>query len=193
MNDIVLLGFEQATITNDILNLIRETGQSVSVLTPEKFLTGSYNSNSQYIITVTQDMNLRKQLSNMLEIVGLKRGTFVHRTAVVDPTAVISPGTVLYPFTTLLYKTNIGLDCIITPYSMIAHQTTIGKNNIILPGTLIAGSNIVGDYCVFGLRSSVIDKLLITDNVKIGAGSLVTKNIEVSGTYAGNPARKVSQ
>ena len=31
--------------------------------------------------------------------------------------------------------------------------------------------------------------LVICDNVVIGAGAVVTKNIDIAGSYAGNPAK----
>jgi UDP-3-O-[3-hydroxymyristoyl] glucosamine N-acyltransferase len=56
---------------------------------------------------------------------------------------------------------------------------------------MIAGSTNIGKYCLLGIRSTVIDKLEICDNVVVGAGSLVTKNITAPGNYVGSPARKV--
>jgi UDP-N-acetylbacillosamine N-acetyltransferase len=43
--------------------------------------------------------------------------------------------------------------------------------------------------CLSG--SVLIDKISVCDDVIIGAGSVVIKNITESGTYVGNPARKV--
>ena len=43
-----------------------------------------------------------------------------------------------------------------------------------------------------GAGSTVIDHISICDNVMIGAGAVVVKDIMESGTYVGIPARKVS-
>lgn len=50
--------------------------------------------------------------------------------------------------------------------TQIAHHVSIGSNATILP-------------------------VSICENVVIGAGSVVTKNIEEPGIYAGNPAKKI--
>jgi UDP-N-acetylbacillosamine N-acetyltransferase len=81
-------------------------------------------------------------------------------------------------------------DCVLGPYSMISHNSTIGQGSIVHPGVLIAGSTQIGRYCLLGIRSTVLDKLKICDDVVIGAGSLVTKNISTPGNYVGSPARR---
>jgi acetyltransferase-like isoleucine patch superfamily enzyme len=48
----------------------------------------------------------------------------------------------------------------------------------------------VGNNVSIGTNSTILP-IWITDNVVIGAGSVVTKNITEPGIYAGNPARKI--
>ena len=46
----------------------------------------------------------------------------------------------------------------------------------------------IGNYVSIGTNATILP-VNICDNVVIGAGSVVTKDIDTSGTYAGNPAR----
>lgn len=48
----------------------------------------------------------------------------------------------------------------------------------------------VGNRVSIGTNATVLP-VTICDDVVIGAGSVVTRNIQVPGTYAGNPARKL--
>jgi len=48
----------------------------------------------------------------------------------------------------------------------------------------------VGSYVSIGTNATILP-VTITDNVVIGAGSVVTKDIREPGVYAGNPARKL--
>jgi acetyltransferase-like isoleucine patch superfamily enzyme len=48
----------------------------------------------------------------------------------------------------------------------------------------------IGNKVYIGSNSTILP-ISICDDVVIGAGSVVTKNITESGTYAGNPARKI--
>ncbi len=191
MKPIVLLGFEQSTLTNTIANTIRQSNKNVTILNPEQFLQHGGTSTVEYMVTVSLDLDLRQQVIEKLDQDQLARATFVHSSAVVDVTADILPGTWIGPFASLFYQSNVGKDCIIAPYSMVGHRSQIGNNCLMTPGVMIAGSTKIGNQCTLGLRSTVIDKLDICDNVYISAGSMVTKNITESGHYVGSPARRV--
>jgi acetyltransferase-like isoleucine patch superfamily enzyme len=45
--------------------------------------------------------------------------------------------------------------------------------------------------CLIGAGAVILDKLSICDNVIIGAGSVVTRDINDAGTYVGSPAKRV--
>lgn len=75
----------------------------------------------------------------------------------------------------------------------------IGKNCRLLEGVVImadGGSHdaaVVGDNCFFGIGAKVVGAVSIADDVAIGAGAVVTRDITEAGTtWAGVPARKIS-
>jgi acetyltransferase-like isoleucine patch superfamily enzyme len=51
-------------------------------------------------------------------------------------------------------------------------------------------STIIGNNVSIGSNATILP-VSICDNVVIGAGSVVTKNIKESGIYVGNPAKKI--
>ena len=191
MSKIQLIGFAEATLTNDILNLIQDTGQDCKILVPDNFFAGKYDSADQFIVTVTRDRTLRKEICDLLDQRHLSRATFIHATAVIAKNSTVEGGTFIGPCASTFYQSHIGKDCIIGPYSFISHKTTIGRGCLIHPGTMIAGSTIIGEYCLTGIRSTIIDHLNICNDVIIGAGALVTKSITQPGNYVGVRARKV--
>ena len=48
----------------------------------------------------------------------------------------------------------------------------------------------IGNNVSIGSNASILP-VTICDNVVIGAGAVVTKNIDTPGVYAGNPAKKI--
>ena len=73
----------------------------------------------------------------------------------------------------------------------IAHNVIIGKNSAIAASCAIAGSSQIGDNFQMGGLSGVLGHLKICDNVKVGAHTLITKNIDEPGEYIGiMPAQK---
>lgn len=85
----------------------------------------------------------------------------------------------------------VGDHSIINTGAIVEHEVSIGNNVHVAPGAVICGRCKVGNHVLVGAGSTIIDKLSICDDVIIGAGSVVVQSISESGTYAGNPARKV--
>ncbi len=48
----------------------------------------------------------------------------------------------------------------------------------------------IGNHVSIGSNATILP-VNICDNVVVGAGAVVTKNITESGVYAGNPAKKL--
>jgi acetyltransferase-like isoleucine patch superfamily enzyme len=50
---------------------------------------------------------------------------------------------------------------------------------------------VIGNRVAIGSNATILP-VRIVDNVVIGAGSVVTRDIMAAGTYAGNPARRLA-
>ena len=82
-------------------------------------------------------------------------------------------------------------------YNIVVHSgAVIGKNCILRHGVTIGAKDeagllvpTIGDSVEFGVGVIVIGKIIIGNNVKIGAGSVVVKDISEGEVVAGNPAR----
>lgn len=57
---------------------------------------------------------------------------------------------------------------------------------------MVNGDCVIGDACFIGSGAVIANKVCIANECIIGAGSTVPKNIPTSGTYVGNPVRKIS-
>ena len=84
--------------------------------------------------------------------------------------------------------------------TIVVHgNARIGKNCRLQEGVTIGATNgsheaaTIGDNCYFGSGAKVIGAVSIADDVAVGAGAVVTKDITESGTsWVGIPARKIS-
>lgn len=111
------------------------------------------------------------------------------------------------PFVEIQKSVVIGSGCKIQSHAFICEMVTIGDNCFISHGAMFindtfAGggpaqgkkdlwrSTIVGNNVSIGTNATILP-VIICDNVVVGAGSVVTKDITSSGVYAGNPARKI--
>ena len=116
---------------------------------------------------------------------------FVHETSIVDEKVKIGKNTKIWHFCHISSRAKIGKNCkiqgeVIIDYSHYWH-ITIGENVTIAPRVHILAHDA---STKLHLGYTKIGKVDIGNNVFIGAGSVVTKNIDESGVYFGNPAKK---
>jgi len=101
----------------------------------------------------------------------------------------------------------IGQNCKIQSHSFICELVKIGDNCFVGHGVMFINDlftnggpangdkslwkeTSIGNNVSIGSNATILP-VNICDNVVIGAGSVVVKDINKSGVYAGNPARKI--
>lgn len=191
MNKVILIAFPQASLMGDIVEMFQNSGKDVEILDPYLFLEQGSNVSIPHMVFVTLDFDLRRQVIDKFDQDGHARFTYVHPTADVSANAVIGAGCFIAPFVKIFSQTTLESDCIIGPYSMVSHKCFIGQGTMCHPGTMIAGTTSIGKYCKLNMRSTVIDHLTVCDYSEIGAGAMLTKNVDIPGVYIGTPARRV--
>ena len=99
----------------------------------------------------------------------------------------IGPYTVVHRGT--MEMTNIQGGCKIGALNNIGHNCNIGTNSVVAAHVTFNGGVYTGSDCWFGSGSVIKHYTTIQDNVVIGHGAVVTKDIKESGIYVGNPAK----
>ena len=111
------------------------------------------------------------------------------------------------PFVEIQKNVKIGARSKVQSHSFICELVTIGEDCFIGHGVMFvndafssgrpAGGDVskwksttIGKNVSIGSNATILS-VSICDNVVIGAGAVVTKDIVDSGVYAGNPARKL--
>jgi acetyltransferase-like isoleucine patch superfamily enzyme len=117
----------------------------------------------------------------------------------------IGEGTFIGPFTEIQRSVQIGKNCRIQSHAFICELVTLGDECFIGHGVMFINDLFEGGGPARGDRSkwkatrvgnrvsigsnATILPVHIEDEVVIGAGSVVTKDLLQRGVYAGNPAR----
>ena len=140
--------------------------------------------------------------------VGIVDAKFGKNVTVIEPANLygcdIGDETFIGPFVEIQNGAKIGKRCRIQSHSFICDLVTIGDDCFISHGAMFindlfltggpAGKPELWQHTKLGNRVSVgtnatILPVTICDHVVIGAGAVVTKDVTISGIYAGNPAR----
>jgi acetyltransferase-like isoleucine patch superfamily enzyme len=143
--------------------------------------------------------------------VSIKETKFGKNVKIVEPVNIygssIGDNCFIGPFVEIQKDTTIGSNTKIQSHSFICELVTIGTHCFIAHGvmfindTFIEGkpaggdktkwkSTSIGNFVSIGSNATILP-ISICDNVVIGAGAVVTKDIVESGVYVGNPARKM--
>jgi acetyltransferase-like isoleucine patch superfamily enzyme len=141
----------------------------------------------------------------------IKDVVFGENVKVVEPLNIygceIGDNTFIGPFVEIQKDVKIGKNCKVQSHSFICELVTIGDNTVIAHGVMFINdlfatggpangdknlwkSTTIGNNVSIGSNATILP-VSICDNVVIGSGSVVTKNITEAGIYVGNPAKKI--
>ena len=142
---------------------------------------------------------------------GIKDVVFEGDVTIVHPVnlygCVIGNNCFVGPFTEIQKDVKIGESTKIQSHTFICELVNIGAhcfighsvvfiNDLFAEGGPANGDKTkwkhtsIGNHVSIGSNATILP-VTITDNVVIGAGAVVTKNITEPGVYAGNPAKKI--
>lgn len=133
----------------------------------------------------------RRKIHEMLETFGASIPVLIHPNAVIGSQVDLENGTVVMAGAIVNCCTKIGKGCIINTASTIDHDNDIEDFVHISPGAHLAGTVKVGKESWLGVGSVVSNNISITKGCKVGAGSVVVKDITEPGVYVGVPVRRV--
>ena len=149
-----------------------------------------YKDKAEFFIAIGNNL-IRERIYRELENIGIETITLIHPSAIIGNDVEIGLGTVVMAGTVINSSSRIGKACIINTSSSVDHDNLIGDFVHIAPGVRLAGTVKVGNGSWLGIGSVVSNNLSICSNCKLGAGAVVVKDIEESGTYIGVPVRKL--
>ncbi|QKS72608.1 acetyltransferase [Paenalkalicoccus suaedae] len=133
----------------------------------------------------------RKEVQENLEDEGATIPVLVHPNAVIGEQVGVATGSAIMAGVVINCCTKIGKGCIINTGATIDHDSVIENFVHVSPGSHLAGTVRVGQGTWLGIGSVVSNNLKISGSCKIGAGTVVVRDITEVGTYIGVPARRI--
>ena len=134
---------------------------------------------------------LRRDIMLREQSLGATAMTIVHPRATVSAFASLQVGVVVLAGAVINAGATIGDDVIVNTGSIVEHDCQIGSHAHIAPGCYVAGQACIGEGTLLGIGSRILPGVKVGAWCVVGAGAVVTKDVEDLATIAGIPARRL--
>lgn len=114
----------------------------------------------------------------------------IHPSAQIAEDVTIGEGTVVFANAVVNTGSVLGNACIVNTAVTVDHDDQIGTGVHLSPGVHLAGDVKIGDRSWIGIGAVVIQGCSVGHDVMVGAGAVVTKDIDNGLTVMGVPARE---
>lgn len=146
---------------------------------------------NQSAIFAISNGEIKKKLLEKAIFYNVKIANYIHESCFIGERTTFGKGFVMLPYAIVSCDTVIGDLTFINSGTQIGHDVKIGNFTSIMANVDIGGGAEVGNNVFIGSNAVILPGVKIPDNTRIGAGAVVLRNIKESGTYFGNPAKKI--
>jgi len=137
---------------------------------------------------------IKKAIIDKLSNTMLSFPRLIHPSVVLGiPSETIGIGAIICAGTIITVNIKIGEFVILNLGCTVGHDTVIGNFCSFMPQSNIAGEVVLGEAVYGGMGVGIINQVTIGNNVTLGAGSVVVKNISSNCLAVGIPAKVIKE
>ena len=141
------------------------------------------------LIPAIADPKTKLAVCRTLEEKGGHFTSLVHPTALIGANCTIARGVVLCPYVTLTCDIEIGSFVTVNAHSTIGHDAIVDDGCTLSSHCDVTGNIHLMEGVLMGSHSSIIPRLTVGKFARIGAGSVVMRNVPEHVTVVGVPAK----
>ncbi|WP_443936889.1 acetyltransferase [Pedobacter sp. MW01-1-1] len=186
--------FEIAGIL-DIDELVGTTVLNYEIIGTDQDILKYVNLGYSFLITIGQIKSslLRKKLFVQLKASGAKIATVTSPLAYVSKHSSLGEGTIVMHHAIVNAGVTVGHNCILNSKCDIEHDAIIGNHTHVSTGAIVNGNCSIGNGVFIGSNATIANQITISDEVIVGAGSVIIKNILTKDIQVGNPAKSLNK
>ena len=185
-----ILGYKQSSIAEQYCQVFSKEGLvDFELMLPEDFKSLEDKDQYQYAIAFYLDMELRKEICDLMDDLDLDCVTYIDDSVYMFPSSHVGKGCFIGHLVEICWNASVGDYCYFDNQSGIGHDVTLGRNSIVSSRVYVGGRTKIGENCLFYLNGTVMNNLNICNNVILCTHSNITKDITIPGKYVGRNAR----
>lgn len=157
----------------------------------DKTVTHLYDAQKFYGEKLIISIGLNKSRFNISKRIKHDLGRIAHNTASISNYSTVGQGSMIAAMSTVQSGSKIGDHVIVNSGAIIEHDSIVDDFVHVGPGVVVCGEVKIGCGTMIGANATILPGITIGPWAVIGAGSVVTKNIEKESIVIGNPGRIV--
>lgn len=182
-----IIGFidDNSSIQNKIVNNYPVIGVIQNLLSFEKEMN---------VVIAIGNPSIRKKIYEIISSnPNIKFPNIIARDVRMSDTNNLGIGNIICTHTILTTNISIGNFNHINLSCTLGHDVVLEDYITVYPGVNISGNVTIKSLSEIGTGSKIIQGKTISDNIIIGAGGVVVKNLDNSGTYIGVPVKLIEK
>lgn len=147
-----------------------------------------------YYVCAIANVKARKEVVERCDELGFKAATLIHPSVISSKKYnEIGKGCIICANSIITVNVKLGNHVIVNLDCTIGHDVIIEDFVTIYPSVNVSGNCTIGELVELGTGAKIIQGKSIGNNTKIGAGSVVIKDIEADCTAVGSPAKVIKR
>jgi sugar O-acyltransferase (sialic acid O-acetyltransferase NeuD family) len=147
--------------------------------------------NSSIIIAIGDPIIRKKVYDNLHKLGFSDFPSYISSSIEINSFISFGTGNIFLKGTVFSVNIKLGDFNVINKLCSIGHDVTISNFCTLSPNVSISGGCNIHDLCFFGITSTILPNVNISEKSIIGAGTLILKDTITNSTYVGVPAKRI--
>jgi len=131
-----------------------------------------------FFVIALGDVNLRRKIITYLKTKNVKFANIIHKSAYINSSSILGEGLIISPFSIVNANARLKDFCTLNVYCSVGHDSELGENAVLSPYSSLNGNVKTGKDLFMGAMSTILPKVIVSDNCIISAGTILKKNLD---------------